>query len=432
MVGSMPNAADFRTGYVRRVIDDELDALLPEIGALLIDGPKAVGKTATAMQRAATVRRLASRAERELAAADPVQALAGPHPVLLDEWQRVPDIWDEVKTDVDDHPTGGRYLLTGSAPTGSTHSGAGRIPSLRMRPLTLPERGVVAPSVSLTTLLGGGLPAVTGSCPLGLGDYTDLIVASGFPGLQHLSVRAARAQLDGYLAGIVEVDMEEAGHKVRRPAALQAWMRAYAATTATTTSWEKVRDAAGPGRDTRPARSTTIPYIEALTRLRVLDDIPAWIPSLNHLNRVGQAPKHHLADPALAARLLGLGSADLLRGEGPDRVAADGTFLGALFESLAAMSVRVFASAARANVSHLRLQDGRHEVDLIVERDDHKYVAFEVKLSGTVDDRDTAHLRWLRREDGAHMLDAVVLTTGAHAYRRADGVAVVPLGLLGP
>lgn len=427
----MERNTDFRTGYVRRVIDDELDALLPEISALLIDGPKAIGKTATALQRAATVRRLDRRVERELAAADPRQALTGPHPVLLDEWQRVPEIWDAVKAAVDDQPLGGRYLLTGSAPTAATHSGAGRIPSLRMRPLTLPERGVSTASVSLRTLLEGGQPTVAGSCSLGLGDYTDLIVASGFPGLQHLSARAARTQLDGYLARVVEVDMEEAGHKVKRPATLQAWMRAYAAATATATSWEKIRNAASPGSGTRPARSTTIPYVEALTRLRVLDDVPAWIPSRNHLNRVGQAPKHHLVDPALAARLLGLGSANLLRGEGPELVASDGTFLGALFESLATLSVRVFASAAGASVSHLRLKDGRHEIDLIVERDDRKYVGIEVKLSGTVDDRDTAHLRWLRQQDGEHMLDAVVLTTGRHAYRRADGIAVVPLGLLG-
>lgn len=428
----MDRTADFRSGYVRRVIDDELDALLPEISALLIDGPKAVGKTKTALQRASTVRRLDRPEERELAAADPRQALTGRHPVLLDEWQRVPDIWDAVKSAVDDRPDGGRFLLTGSAPTGATHSGAGRIPSLRMRPLTLPERGVSTASVSLRALLEGGQPAIAGCCPLGLGDYTDLIVASGFPGLQHLSPRATRTQLDGYLARIVEVEMEEAGHKVKRPATLRAWMRAYAAATATTASWEKIRNAASPGSGTRPARGTTIPYIEALTRLRILDDLPAWIPSHNHLKRVGQAPKHHLVDPALAARLLGLGSANLLRGDGPDRIASDGTFLGALFESLATLSVRVFASAARATVSHLRLEQGRHEIDLIVERDDRKYVAVEVKLSGSVNDRDTAHLRWLQQQDGAHMLDAVVLTTGTHAYRRSDGIAVIPLGLLGP
>lgn len=428
----MTAAADFRTSYVRRVIDDELDALMPEIGALLLDGPKAVGKTATALQRALTVRRLDRRSERDLAAADPAQALTGPHPVLIDEWQRVPEMWDEVKTDVDNNPTGGRYLLTGSAPTTATHSGAGRIPSLRMRPLTLPERGVVTPTVSLSALLKGGAPTSAGTCPLDLSDYTDLILASGFPGLQHLTPRAAQVQLDGYLTRIGEVDMEEAGHKVRRPATLQAWMRAYAAATATTTSWEKIRDAAAPGSDTRPARSTTIPYVEALSRLRILDGLAAWIPSRNHLSRIGQAPKHHLADPALAARLLGLGREDLLRGEGPERATADGPFLGALFESLAAMSVRVFAQASRARVSHLRLRDGRREIDLIVERDDGRYVGFEVKLSGSVDERDTAHLRWLREIDGANMLDAVVLTTGAQAYRRADGVAVIPLGLLGP
>lgn len=423
--------ADFASGYVRRVVDAELDALLPALPALHLDGPKAVGKTATALQRSATVRRLDRPEDRAIAEASADVALDGPPPVLLDEWQRVPALWDAVKTAVDSDPSGGRFLLTGSTPTGS-HSGAGRITSIRMRPLTLPERGVCSPTVSLGDLLAGQVPAVGGDADLRLPDYTDLILASGFPGLQRLTGRPLRAQLDGYLDRIVDVDMEEAGLRVQRPAALRAWLRAYAAATATTTSWERIRDAATAGVANKPAKTTVIPYRDALTRLRIVDDVEAWTPSLNHLTRLTQAPKHHLADPALAARLLGVEREDLLAGQpGVPELPRDGTLLGALFESLVTLSVRVFAAANEATVSHLRLRDGQHEVDLIVERRDGSVLAVEVKLAVDVDDRDVRHLNWLGGAIGDRLLDRIIVTTGSAAYRRRDGVAVVPLALLG-
>lgn len=173
-------------------------------------------------------------------------------------------------------------------------------------------------------------------------------------------------------------------------------------------------------------------YVDSLAELRILDELPAWEPGHGHLTRLGRAPKHYLAEPALAARLLGLGDNQLLAG-GAGRVAVPrgGTLLGGLFESLAALSVRVFAQAAHAQVWHLRDRDG-HEVDLIVERDDGRVLAIEVKLGGVVDDRDLRHLRWLRDRIGDQMLGGVVLNTGPGAYRRPDGFAVVPLALLGP
>jgi predicted AAA+ superfamily ATPase len=161
--------------------------------------------------------------------------------------------------------------------------------------------------------------------------------------------------------------------------------------------------------------------------------MPAWVPSLNRLARLTQAPKHHLADPALAVRLLGLGRAALLTGEsGLVELPRDGSFLGAVFESLATMSVRVFAQAAEADVYHLRTQAGRRKIDVIVERDDGGIVALEVKLSPAIDDGDVTHLRWLRDQLGDRLLDAAVVSTGAQAYRRSDGIGVVPLALLGP
>ena len=164
----------------------------------------------------------------------------------------------------------------------------------------------------------------------------------------------------------------------------------------------------------------------------MLEPLDAWAPSNNHLARLTAAPKHHLADPALAARLVGATSHSLLAGDGPTAVPRDGIYIGALFESLTALSVRVFAQAAESRVSHLRTRGGEREIDFIVERDDRAVVAIEVKLAEDVDERDVRHLHWLRTELGDQLLDAVVITTGRHAYRRPDGIGVVPLALLGP
>ena len=180
----------------------------------------------------------------------------------------------------------------------------------------------------------------------------------------------------------------------------------------------------------KPAKTTTQPYVELLTALRILDPLPAWIPSNNHLNALTGTPKHHLADPALAARLVRAGATRLLTGASPSAsIARDGTFLGALFESLAAQSIRTLAQSCDARVSHLRTKGGRHEIDFIVETDD-GVVAFEVKMSAAVNDAHVSHLHWLRNELGDDCIDMIVLNTGPEAYRRSDGVAVVPLAML--
>jgi hypothetical protein len=422
------------TSYLRRVVDDELDELLPALPAVALEGPKGVGKTATATRRAATVHQLDDPAQEAIARADPGRLLRGTPPVLLDEWQRVPALWDAVRRAVDADPAPGRYLLAGSASPARppTHSGAARVVTVRMRPLSLAERGLGPPTVGLGRLLRGDRPQVDGHTHASLADYTREIVASGFPGLRHLSGRPLRAQLDSYLARIVDTDFDEMGHRVRRPQTLQRWMAAYAAATATSASYETIRDAATAGEGDKPAKTTTIPYREVLERLWIVDPIPAWAPTRNPIARLALAPKHHLADPALAARLLGTGEAALLQGESGFAIPRDGTLLGQLFESLVTLSVRVYAQGAEAGVGHLRTAGGRQEVDLIVERADRRVVAIEVKLSRTVTDDDVRHLSWLRGQIGGDLLDAVVVNTGPQAYRRPDGVAVVPAALLGP
>jgi predicted AAA+ superfamily ATPase len=284
--------------------------------------------------------------------------------VLLDEWPHVPAVWDAVRRAVDDDPSSNPFLLAGSAAPAEapTHSGAGRIVSVRMRPLSLSERGLETPTVSLA---------------------------------------------------------------------------AYDAATATTTSLDKIRNAAAAGDVEVPAKVTVGAYREVLERLWILDAVPGWTPSRNQLARLTLAPKHHVADPAPAARLLGLDEGALLAGAAsapsgaPSFMPRDGTLLGQLFESLVTLSVRVYAQGAEARVGHLRTREGRQEVDLVVERGDRRVLGLEVKLSATVTDDDVRHLLWLRERLGPDVLDLVVVTTGTHACRRPDGVAVVPAAPLG-
>ncbi len=421
--------------YRRRIIDDVLDELFPHLAAIAIEGAKGVGKTATAAQRAATVLSLDLPRQHEMLSADPDSITRVPSPVLIDEWQLEPAIWDRVRRAVDEDGAGGRFLLAGSAGVAEgarIHSGAGRIVSLAMRPLSMAERDLVEPTVSLRALLSGDALTVDGRSAVDLATYTDEILRSGFPGIRGLPARARRVQLESYITRIVDRELPEIGATVRRPRALLAWLTAYAAATATDAAYTKILDAATPGDDDKPVRATVDGYREHLTRVFVLDPLPAWVPTLNPLKRLTRSPKHHLVDPALAAQLVGVGESGLLRGEG-DRIAAStGVWLGALFESLAVQSVRTYAGAAFASVGHLRTKETDHEIDMIVEGEDRRVVAIEVKLGETVDNRDVRHLNWLHKQIGERLVARVVITTGEFAYRRDDGVVVVPLSLLGP
>lgn len=414
--------------YSRRIIDDRLDARQPRLAAIALQGPKGVGKTATATRRARTVLSLQYAEVRERFAADPAVLTTADAPVLVDEWQRWPESWDWVRVAVDDGLPPGQVILAGSsAPRGATvHSGAGRIVPFRMRPLSLAERGTGTPTTSLAALLDGERPAITGSTDVGLPDYVREIVASGLPGIHGLDPEERTDLLDAYVDNIVHREFAEQGYPVRKPQTLRAWLASYAAATSTTTSYNRILDASSPGHPDKPAVTTTITYREALEGLWLLDPLPAWSPSRNIFDRLVSAPKHQLADPALAARLCGATERSLLVGR------RHAGLLGPFFEHLVALSTQVYAQVSRARVHHLRTRNGDHEVDLIVEGTDGRVVALEVKLAPSVSDSDVKHLHWLRARLGDDLADAAVITTGSHGYRRPDGIAVIPAALLGP
>jgi predicted AAA+ superfamily ATPase len=419
--------------YIERIVDREIKELLAGVGAISIEGPKGVGKTETAKQVAATVKELDHPAVKAIGEADINQLLVGKRPVLLDEWQHIPAVWDAVRRHVDQHPNPGAFLLTGSASplTPPTHSGAGRVVTLRMRPLGLSERNLTTPTISFAQLLQGRGCSIEGSTDVGLQTYVQEIVRSGFPGIRPLQGRPLRAQLSGYVRRILDRDLVELGASVRNPERVLRWMTAYAAATATTATFEVIRAASTAGDGQTPAKTTVQSYRDALQRIWVIDPVPAWLPSHNLLGELAQPPKHHLADPALAANLLGLGPESLLAAEEQRLQPQQGTILGNLFESLVTLSIRVLAQDQEATVKHLRTKRGTVEIDLIVERPDKKILAIEVKLSQSVRDDDVRHLLWLKNRIGPDLVDTVVINTGPKAYRRPDGVAVIPAALLG-
>ena len=423
--------------YITRVLDTILDTYQPLLSAVELYGAKGVGKTETASQRATSTLRLDTAADVERLRADARILDDLPGPVLIDEWSRMPESWDMVRRAVDDGAPPGRFILTGSStvPKGAiVHSGAGRIVRLRMRPMSFAERGIEEVSVSLADLLSGPTE-VGGQTQVRLPDYVHEIVASGFPGIRSQPDGVRRLLLNSYVDDLALREFPEQGYPVRKPQVLKAWLTSYGAATATTTSYNRILEASTAGESRKPSKVTTTTYRDVLAGLWVLDPLEAWLPTLNRLERLAQAPKHFLVDPALTCRLLNLSEKQLLQGNpstGKGGILREGTLLGALFEHLAVLSVRVYAQANEAEIFHMRTRQGDHEIDMILQSQDGRILPIEVKLAQAARDEDVRHILWLKEKLGSDCLDGVVLTTGEYAYRRSDGIAVVPLALLGP
>ena len=215
--------------YLPRIVDAELDELA-EAPAVSVEGPRGVGKTETTLRRAATVHRLDDPDHLAVLRASPRRVVSGERPVLIDEWQRLPGSWDLVRRAVDADPFGSRFLLTGSAAPAEapTHTGAGRIITVRMRPLSLAERGLDTSTVSLGKLLADGRPDLNGTAQMGVEQYAEEITRSGWPGLRIHPDRVRLGLLDGYIDRIVEHDIHEFGRTFRDRGGLRGWMAAYA------------------------------------------------------------------------------------------------------------------------------------------------------------------------------------------------------------
>lgn len=423
--------------YEPRLLDGMLSEFMAGLPAVSVDGARGVGKTALAGRQAQTVFRLDDADTRMRLESDFGLIDRAEPPVLIDEWQLLPGIWNAVRRSVDTNYSAGRFILTGSAAPGAggelLHSGAGRIVRLQLRPFSLAERRLSPAFTTVRNLLAGELPEGSAETDVTFEQYLHEIAASGFPAIRQLPRRLRNVQLDSYLTNIFEHGFSEVGLTVRRPAVLRAWLGAYAAATATTASYTAILDAATPGEADKPARSTTNTWRAALTSLWLLDPVPAWLPAGGLFSRLASSPKHFLVDPALVVRLLGiehLFDPSVGPGDG-SAVPERDPLLGKLFESLVAQSLQTYAHVNDARLHHFRQQDGSREVDFIIERGN-RVVALEVKLSPTVTDSDVRHLNWLQERIGDRLAAKVLVNTGRIAYTRpGDGVIVVPAALLG-
>lgn len=425
--------------YQRRLVDDLLDRFCADVPAVVLRGPRAVGKSATASQRAKTIFNLEDPDEVELLVAQPDRLRTAETPILVDEWQRWPTSWDKVRSAVDADPTPNRFLLAGSSAPAQrpSHSGAGRFLFLRMRPMSLVERGVDVPSVSLAELLAGDTPDVHGETAVTLRDYAEEVAKSGFPAMRSVAFTSREEYIASYLDALFSYPIDGGAHDPPSHDAdlLRRWSTAYASATATTASYTTIRDASSEGDpDDVTSKGQAASVRRTLLGAYVLDPLEAWLPASMPLRRLGEAPKHHLSDPALAASLLGVDVPALVDpGARKQFIAKRRPLMAALFESLVAQSVRIYADYNRASTYHLRTHGGEHEVDLIVERRDGAVVALEVKLRGTPTANDYRHLRWLKSAIGDRFVDGGIITSGAHAYRHPEtGFAVIPAALLGP
>lgn len=262
-------------------------------------------------------------------------------------------------------------------------------------------------------------------------------MATGFPALRLLSPTLRRAQLSGYVNHLSSRDVQEVSTHAANPAAIRRWLQVYAAASSTTTTLETLRDLATAGDGAPPARTTANRYRDALERTYIYDPVPAWKPAGSAMGRLGEGPKIHLVDPGLSAHLLGIDEGALLSGASTPLVDAvptvrDGGLFGALFESLVAQSMRIYAQQLDVEHAYMRTHEGRHEVDGMLIRADQRCVAYEVKLAAKIGKKDVQHLQWLKEKLGDQLLDAIVINTGPGAYRRPDGIGVVPAAMLVP
>lgn len=414
--------------YLPRVVDVELETRLAAAGAVVIEGPKACGKTETARQQAASSVLLdVDENARRAASVDPSLVLDGPAPRLIDEWQIEPGLWNHVRRAVDDRDAPGQFVLTGSsvpADDAARHTGAGRFSFLRMRPMTLYETGHTNGAVSLAALFAG--EAQRSDDPgLTVSGLAERITVGGWPAQQGRRVADASRAARDYLEQMRQVDVSRVAGSRRDPARVGRLLQSLARNSATEVAVSVLAAEAG-GADGALDRHTVGEYLTILERLMIIEDQPAWAPHLRSRANLRTSPTRHLVDPSLAVAALGAG---------PKRLLADLNLLGLLFESLAIRDLRVFAQPLDGQVLHYRDNYGV-EADAVVQLTDGRWGAFEIKLgAGLVDEGAASLLRFRTaidtRKTGEPVLLGVITGTG-YGYVRPDGIAVIPIGALSP
>lgn len=420
--------------YKKRIADILLDEKLEAMGAVLIEGPKACGKTTTAEQQAKSVLYMDDPASiqqnLQLAETNVKRLLQGDTPRLIDEWQIAPQIWDAVRFETDHRKGDGLFMLTGSAvPADDSkihHTGAGRFAWLTMRPMTLWESGESSGEVSLNSLFS--MPDIVDGCSsLKMEDIAYVICRGGWPkSLYKKTQKAALRQVTEYFEAITRSDISRVDDVGRDEFRAKRLMRSYARLQGAMASIPTIVEDMKTNETEGMSDETVASYIKALKKIFVIEDMPAWNPNLRSKTAIRTSDTRYFVDPSLAIAALGIGPNDLLN---------DLETMGLLFETLCVRDLRVYAEANDGNVFHYRDKSGL-ECDAVIHLRNGNYGLVEIKLGGeTRIEEGAANLNNLEGKiDITKMkkpsFKMVLTAVGQYAYMRADGVMVVPIGCL--
>ena len=412
--------------YRKRIVDQLLKKKLESMGAVLIEGPKLCGKSTTAIQQAESILNVEPGSILDLAALNPKLLLQGATPRLIDEWQLAPQLWDAIRREVDQRGgEPGQFILTGSAipvdPSQLKHSGTGRFSWLRMRPMTLYESGESNGSVSLRELFEGQVD-IGSTNTVSLEQVAFAACRGGWPTTLRLEGETALTHAFEYVEAVIKQDISRADGIKRNQDATRKLLRSYARFQGSQVSApDLAKDINGLINE-----KTVLSYLNALKEIFVIEDLPAWNPNLRSKTAIRQSDTRYFVDPSIAAAALNAGPKDLL---------FDTKTFGFIFETLCIRDLRVYAEALGGSLFHFRDKYGL-ECDAVLHRRNGTYGLIEIKLGsdkGIEDGAKTLH-SLAAKIDLSQMLPPsflmVLTASGNYAYRRGDGVLVVPIGCL--
>ena len=419
--------------YRKRIADEILTRKLEGKGAVLIEGPKWCGKTTTAEQVAASILYMDEPEKKEqnitMSELNPKRLLKGAVPRLIDEWQIAPKLWDAIRFEVDHRGELGQFVLTGSAvPVDTkeiTHSGTGRFTWLTMRPMSLYESGDSTGEVSLKDLFDGAAE-IDGASELDIDRLAFLVCRGGWPQAVDMRDEIALDQAMDYYDAVVRSDINRADGVQKNSKKVHRLMRSYARNQGSQIPNTVLAQDVSANDEVSMSDETVAAYVSALRKIFVVEDMPAWNPNLRFRTAIRSSDTRYYIDPSIAAAALGIGPNDLVN---------DLKTFGFLFETLCIRDLRVFADALNGEVYHYRDKDGQ-ECDAVVHLRNGKYGLIEIKLGGDrLIEEGAKSLKAMEAKIDTDEMNApsflMVLTgTGDYAYRRQDGVYVVPIGCL--
>lgn len=419
--------------YRARIVDGMLKDKLEAKGAVVIEGPKWCGKTTTAMQVAGSVLRMDEPSKREtniqMSEIDPGRLLKGDTPRLIDEWQIAPKLWDATRYEIDTRGEEGQFILTGSAvPIESreiTHSGTGRFTWLMMRPMSLYESEDSTGEVSLQKLFNN-TDSIKGINDLDIDHLAFLICRGGWPHAIGMKEKAALLQAEDYYEAVIKSDINRADGVSKNPERVKRLMRSFARNQGTQIANTMLKDDM-ISNDTESLNEDTIAsYINALKNIFVVEDMPAWNPNLRSKTSIRTSDTRYYVDPSIASASLGIGPKDLTN---------DLNTMGLLFETLCVRDLRVYAESIGGNVLHYRDKSGL-ECDTVIHLKNGRYGLAEIKLGGQKLIEDAAkNLKSLSNKIDTSKMPApsflmIIIGIGEFAYKREDGIFIVPIGCL--